>query len=106
VKIAGICLHIGKLVWSEVSFNNSGMNREVHVPLCERLAGRLRRSTRLFMGNPKGARSASIIYSLVITAKANGLDPWQYLMDVLTKAPYCETDADYAKLIPASDYFK
>jgi hypothetical protein len=24
----------------------------------------------------------------------------------LTKAPHCETDADYAKLIPISDYFK
>ena len=42
----------------------------------------------------------------VITVKANGLDPWRYLMDILTKVPYCETDADYAKLIPASDYFK
>jgi transposase len=66
----------------------------------------LGRKNWLFMDNPKGALSASIIYSLVITAKANGLDPWQYLMDVLTKAPHCETDADYAKLIPISDYFK
>jgi len=60
----------------------------------------------LFMGNAKGAWAASIIYSLVVTAKANGLDPWQYLMDALAKAPHCESDADFAKLIPASDYFK
>lgn len=60
----------------------------------------------LFMGNARGAWSASIIYSLVVTAKANGLDPWQYLLDVLTKAPLCETDADFAKLIPTSDYFQ
>lgn len=59
----------------------------------------------LFMGNPRGAWSASIIYSLVVTAKANGLDPWQYLLDILTKAPHCETDADFAKLIPTSNYF-
>lgn len=65
----------------------------------------LGRKNWLFMGNAKGAWSASIIYSLVVTARANGLDPWQYLMDVLTKAPHCETDVDYAKLIPTSDYF-
>ena len=47
-----------------------------------------------------------IIYSLVVTAKANGLDPWQYLLDVLTKAPLCETDADFAKLISVSEYFE
>ena len=58
------------------------------------------------MSNAKGAWSASIIYSLVVTAKANGLDPWQYLLDILTKAPHCETDADFTKLIPTSDYFK
>jgi hypothetical protein len=27
-------------------------------------------------------------------------------MDILTKAPHCETDADYAKLLPVSNYFE
>jgi transposase len=59
----------------------------------------------LFMGNATGAWASSIIYSLVITAKANGLDPWKYLVDVLNKAPYCEMDADFAKLVPVPGYF-
>ena len=64
----------------------------------------LGRKNWLFMGNAKGAWASSIIYSLVVTAKANGIDPWRYLVDVLAKAPYCETDEDFAKLVPAPDY--
>ena len=59
----------------------------------------------LFAGNVTGAWASSIIYSLVVTAKANGLNPWQYLVDVLTKAPYCETADDFAKLVPVPGYF-
>ena len=59
----------------------------------------------LFAGNVIGAWASSIIYSLVITAKANGIDPWRYLADVIAKAPYCETESDFAKLVPAPDYF-
>ena len=33
--------------------------------------------------NATGAWTSSIIYSLVITAKANGVDQWRYLVDVL-----------------------
>jgi len=80
-------LHIGKLVWSEVSFNNSGMNREVHVPLCERLAGRLRRSTRLFMGNERGGIAASVFFSLIESAKANDLNTYAYLRLLMSELP-------------------
>jgi transposase len=63
------------------------------------------RKNWLFNNNAKGAKAAAVIYSLVTTAKANGLDQFKYLMDVLAKAPYCETDHDFAKLIPVSNYF-
>jgi len=63
------------------------------------------RKNWLFNNNANGAKAASIIYSLVTTAKANGLDQFQYLMDVLAKAPCCETDEDFAKLIPTTNYF-
>lgn len=65
----------------------------------------LGRHNWLFVGNVKGAWAASIIYSLVITAKANELNPFLYLMDVLTKAPYCETNEDFARLVPRDGYF-
>ena len=93
-------LRTGNVVWSEVSFNNSGMNREVHVPLCERLAGRLRRPTRLFNDNDKGAAASAVIYSLVMTCKVNEIDPYIYLKHIIEKLPYCENQEDYLKLTP------
>jgi len=40
------------------------------------------------------------------SAKAKGLDPRQYLLDVPTKAPHCETDADFVRLILTSNDFQ
>ena len=65
----------------------------------------LGRKNWLFMGNERGANASSIIYSLVITAKANKLDPWKYLEDVLTRTPCCKTSDDFAKLVPREGYF-
>ena len=45
------------------------------------------RKNWLFMGNPNGAKAASIIYSLIETAKANGLEPYKYLRYVLETVP-------------------
>ena len=49
-------------------------------------------------------RASSVIYSLIETAKANGLDPYRYLLWVLQNAPQLsETDAAWAeKLLPAN----
>ena len=63
------------------------MNREVHVPLCERLAGRLRRSTRLFMGNERGGIAASVFFSLIESAKANDLNTYAYLRLLMSELP-------------------
>ncbi len=37
------------------------------------------RKNFLFSGSPRGATASSTLYSLVATAKANGLEPWAYL---------------------------
>ena len=42
----------------------------------------------LFCDSPKGADSSAIVYTLVETAKANGLDPYRYLERSLTELPY------------------
>ena len=76
-------MRIGNVEWPGVSFNNSGMNREVHVPLCERLAGRFRRPTRLFAGNARGAKTAALLYSLIQSCKLNGINARQYLNYIL-----------------------
>ncbi len=45
----------------------------------------LGRNNYLFMGSDAGGQSAASIYSLVETAKLNGLDPQAYLREVLTR---------------------
>jgi transposase len=45
----------------------------------------LGRGNYLFMGSDAGGERAAAIYSLVDTAKLNGLDPQAYLCEVLTR---------------------
>ena len=46
------------------------------------------RKNWLFCDSVKGAESSAIVYSLVETAKANGIEPYEYLLLVLTMLPY------------------
>ena len=43
------------------------------------------RKNYLFAGSDAGGRRAAALYSLIETAKLNGLDPHKYLADVLTR---------------------
>ena len=58
----------------------------------------------LFANTPGGAQASSVIYSLIETAKANGLDPYRYLLWLLQNAPgLSKTDGAWAeKLLPAN----
>lgn len=58
------------------------------------------RKNWLFAGSPNGADAAATLYSLIETAKACGLDPYQYLRFLFEKIPYANSQADYAALIP------
>ena len=62
------------------------------------------RKNWLFANTPGGAQASSVIYSLIETAKENGLDPYRYLLWVLRNAPgLSETDEAWAeKLLPAN----
>ena len=46
------------------------------------------RKNWLFCDCVKGAEFSAIVYSLVETAKANGIEPYEYLMLVLSMLPY------------------
>ena len=54
----------------------------------------------LFAGHPNGAHAAATLYSLIATARACGLDPYQYLRFLFSKIPYARTEADYRALMP------
>ena len=45
------------------------------------------RKNFLFANTPSGAKSSAVIFSLIETAKENGLDPYRYLTWVLQSAP-------------------
>jgi transposase len=56
----------------------------------------------LFSCTPNGAESSSIYYSIIETAKANNLNPFQYLKFLLEKLPDART-GDLESLLPWSD---
>ena len=58
------------------------------------------RKAWLFSDTPAGARASATHYSLIETAKANGLEPYEYLKQVLTALPYAETVEEIEALLP------
>lgn len=58
------------------------------------------RKNFLFYDSVKGAESSMIIYSVIETAKANGIEPWAYLNNVFKQLPLCENEMDVEKLLP------
>lgn len=54
----------------------------------------------LFICTEKGAQASANIYSLLITAKANNIEPFTYLNKVIEELPSCKTLEDYERLLP------
>lgn len=57
------------------------------------------RKNWLFSNTPKGADASAILYSLVLTARANGLNQYQYLKALFEQLPNLEGD-DLSTLMP------
>ena len=58
------------------------------------------RKAWLFSDTPAGANASAIIYSLVETAKANGVEPYTWLRHVLEHLPAARTADEMDKLLP------
>jgi len=58
------------------------------------------RKNWLFSGSPRGARASAAIYSLIETAKANDLEPYQYLRHLFENIPLAKTAEDLKALLP------
>ena len=58
------------------------------------------RKNWLFAGHPNGAEAGATFFSLVETAKANGIEPYSYLRYIFEKLPLAKTDQDYKNLLP------
>jgi transposase len=60
------------------------------------------RKNWLFCNTPKGARASAVIFSIIETAKENGLNPYAYLNYLFEKLPNLESrdDATIDQLLP------
>jgi hypothetical protein len=54
----------------------------------------------LFADTARGARASATVYSLIETAKANGLEPYDYLRHVLTHIAAADTVENIEALLP------
>jgi transposase len=60
----------------------------------------LGRKNWLFAGSPDGAKASAIFFTLIETAKANGLEPYAYLKHIFEKLPLAKTEQDIKDLLP------
>jgi transposase len=60
----------------------------------------LGRKNWLFSQSPKGAESSCGLFTLIETAKQNGLVPFSYLMALFEQAPFVDSQEKWEKLLP------
>jgi transposase len=58
------------------------------------------RKNWLFSGSPRGAEASAGIYSIIETAKANGLEPYWYMRYLFEKLPACKDDDEIRLIMP------
>jgi IS66 C-terminal element len=54
----------------------------------------------LFADTVKGAQASAALFSIVETAKANGLEPYAYVRHLFERLPHAKTVADFEALLP------
>ncbi len=77
-----------------------------HIPIDNNLAENairpfaLGRKNWMFSASPAGAKASATLYSLIESAKANGLEPRAYLGFLFERLPLAKTASDIAALLP------
>jgi transposase len=59
------------------------------------------RKNWLFSNTPNGAHASACIYSLIESAKANGLEPYRYLRYIFNRLPAIKDEESVKKLLPS-----
>jgi len=103
-SLFGVAVNYGRQQWEKlIRFLDDG-----RIELSNNRAERsikpfvIGRKNWLFANTPRGARASAVIYSMVETAKENGLNPYTYLTHLFEKLPNLEsrTDEDLDRLLP------
>ena len=58
------------------------------------------RRNGLFSDTVDGAQASANLYSLIETCKANGINPYDYLIAVFRQLPLAKTVEDFEALLP------
>ncbi|MDY6839028.1 MAG: transposase domain-containing protein, partial [Thermodesulfobacteriota bacterium] len=58
------------------------------------------RKNWLFSGHPRGAEASACLYSLIETAKANGLEPYLYFRFLFDHLPTATNEDEFKSLLP------
>lgn len=73
-----------------LSYDNNLAERAVKIPA-------IGRKNFLFVGSENGGHGAAVMYSLVSSAKANGVEPFTWLKDLFTQLPYHRAGEAFAQ---------
>ena len=98
----GKAIHYTHKLWAKLTH----YCKDGHLPISnERAENAIRpfaiaRKNFLFFDTPKGATASANLYSLIMTAKANGVDPFYYLAHVFKELPRAQTLEDIEALLP------
>lgn len=88
--------------WKKLVFHLEHGNVPVHNNYVENIIRPFSQGRRvwLFANNPLGARASANLFSLVSTARANGLDPSAYLIHLFEQLPTADTVEALEALLP------
>jgi hypothetical protein len=84
---------VGYLDSGKLNISNCGVENKIR-PFA------IGRKNWLFSDSVDGAKASAMFYSLIETCKANGENPFDWLMKVLEKLPHAQTVEDYEILLP------
>lgn len=56
------------------------------------------RNNWMFSDTVDGANASSLLYSLIVTAKVNGVDPYKAMVKICTEIPHAKTIDDYERI--------
>jgi hypothetical protein len=54
----------------------------------------------LFIGHPEAGWRSAVIYSVIVSCRRRGIDPWEYLRDVLQRLPGMK-QSEISSILPA-----
>ena len=82
----------------EINISNAWVENAIR-PFC------VGKKNWLFSASVDGAKASAMYFSIIETAKANKLEPFEYFNKMLKKLPYAQTIEDYERLLPINGRF-